>query len=46
MYIVYNRKTNAVVSRCKTLKGARRALDRHDNIYGGYIHAIKLEGLQ
>lgn len=36
MYEVIDRKTAQVVGIYKTLKTARRAVDRLDNIYGGY----------
>jgi len=35
MYEVIDRKTGQVVGTYKTLKTARRAVDRLDNIYGG-----------
>ena len=40
-YIIYNRRTGQVVGKAKTLKGARKSVDRNDNIYGGYIHSIR-----
>lgn len=39
-YVVVDRRTGAIVARCKTLNGARRSVDRRDNEYGGYrFHA-------
>lgn len=39
-YVVVDRRTGAIVGRCKTLTGARRSVDRRDNKYGGYrFHA-------
>ena len=40
-YIVFNRRTGAIVARCKTRSGARRSQDRRDNEYGGYIHEVR-----
>jgi hypothetical protein len=34
---VYHRKQERVVGRYKTHKAASRAVDRHDNAYGGYV---------
>ena len=41
MFLIYNRRTGQIVGRASTLKAARRAVDRHDNVYGGYIHSIR-----
>lgn len=39
-FVVVDRRTGAVVARCKTLNGARRSADRRDNEYGAYrFHA-------
>lgn len=35
-YVVVDRRTGAVVGRCKSREGARRSVDRRDNEYGGY----------
>lgn len=35
-YVVVDRKTGAIVARCKTREGARRSVDRRDNEYGAY----------
>lgn len=35
-YEIVDRKTGQVVGKAKTLKGARRSVDRRDNEYGGY----------
>lgn len=35
-YVVIDRRTGAIVARCKTRAGASRAVDRRDNEYGGY----------
>ena len=35
-YVVVDRRTGAIVARCKTLAGARRSVDRRDNEYGAY----------
>ena len=35
-YVVIDRRTGAVVGRCKTLNGARRSADRRDLQYGAY----------
>lgn len=39
-YRIFNRRTGSHVATCKTLKGARRAVDRRDNAYGAYVHYI------
>jgi hypothetical protein len=33
-YVVIDSRTGAIVSRCKTLRGASRAADRRDQEYG------------
>jgi hypothetical protein len=40
-YVVIDRRTGAVVARCKTLNGARRSADRRDNQYGGYRYLAR-----
>lgn len=35
-YEIVDRQTGAVVGHAKTLKGARRSVDRRDNAYGSY----------
>lgn len=40
MYYIFNRRTGTCVAKCKTIKGARRAVDRRDNNYGAYVHYI------
>jgi len=40
-YHVVNNRTGGVVGRYSTMKRARRAVDRHDNAYGGYAHSIR-----
>lgn len=41
MYEIVDRKTGQVVSRCKTLAGARRSVDRRDNAYGAYRYMAR-----
>jgi hypothetical protein len=41
LYLVIDRLTGEVVTRCKTLKGASRSVDRLDNAYGGYRYYHK-----
>jgi len=36
MYEIVDRQTGRVVGKAKTLRGARRSVDRRDNAYGGY----------
>lgn len=44
MYNVIDRQTGKIVGTYKTLKTARRAVDRLDNVYGGYrYHHVKIE---
>lgn len=40
-YVVVDRRTGAIVGRCKTLTGARRSVDRRDNEYGGYRYSAQ-----
>ena len=37
-YRIIDRKTGKVVDKAKTKNGAHRAIDNHDNKYGGYKH--------
>lgn len=37
-YQIMNRRTGQKVGTVKTKQGARRAVDNHDNKYGGYAH--------
>lgn len=39
-YHIVNHRTGKVVGKASTKHGARRAVDRHDNKYGGYAHRI------
>jgi len=41
-YNIINRRTGEVVGQANTLAGARRAVDRRDNQYGGYVHQIQV----
>lgn len=45
MYIVYNAKTEEIKGRYKSKKSARNRRDKLDNEYGGYIYAIKENGI-
>jgi len=40
-YEIWNRKTSTKVGKATTKTGARNAVDRHDNKYGGYAHFAK-----
>ena len=40
-YHIIDRRTGGVVGQAKTLKGARRSVDKRDNTYGAYIHHIR-----
>lgn len=44
MYQVIDGKTGAVVGTYKTRKTAKRAVDRLDNIYGGYRYYHVMKG--
>jgi hypothetical protein len=35
-FVVVDRRTGAIVARCKTREGALRSVDRRDNEYGAY----------
>lgn len=37
-YNIVNHRSNSVVGKAKTLNGARRSVENHDNKYGGYAH--------
>ena len=39
-YHIMSRSQGAKVGEAATLKGARRAVDRRDNDYGGYDHYV------
>jgi len=40
-YEIIDRRTGSKVGEAKTLKGARRSVDRRDRAYGSYNHAIR-----
>lgn len=41
MYQVINTRTNEVVGTRKSIKLARRLVDKLDNQYGAYVHTVK-----
>lgn len=41
MYEIIDRYTGAVVGAAKTLRGARRSVDRRDNAYGAYRYYLR-----
>jgi hypothetical protein len=38
---IWSKRAGTKVSEARTMKGARNAVDRRDNTYGGYDHYIK-----
>lgn len=41
MFAVFNRISGEFIRSYETMKAARKAVDRLDNKYGGYVHYIK-----
>lgn len=41
MFEIYDKHTGAIVSKAKTISGARKAVDRRDNQYGGYRYSYR-----